>query len=120
MKRSLKELQFYQNTYPSAYSTHYNTIQHNDDDDDGDDNKFQYWSPSTEKLKPLFEAYDTREYNRVYTSSSIVTVKHCLNRSIHHLHHIYPGIGELEDTNKQLNVLIESYKQKVSMSGHDL
>jgi hypothetical protein len=66
LKRALKELQIYQNTYPSAYSSHFNTI--HDDDDGEDDDKPHYWSPSTEKLKPLFEAYDTR--------------KHCFSSSI--------------------------------------
>ena len=66
LKRALKELQIYQNTYPSAYSSHFNTI-HDDDDGEDDDNP-HYWSPSTEKLKPLFEAYDTR--------------KHCFSSSI--------------------------------------
>ena len=60
LKRALKELQIYQNTYPSAYSSHFNTI--HDADDGEDDDKLHYWSPSTEKLKPLFEAYDTRKH----------------------------------------------------------
>ena len=98
VKRSLKELQIYQMRFPSPHSTHFNAIQSVYEEDDYNFN----WAPSSEKLQPLFQAYDIRNNYNINVSNEM------FNNYFN-----FTGIAELEDSNRQHSSVIDSFKQNV-------